>query len=74
MTEYKDMLHVQRACFGRGECKNVEFRIRQLKNLCQWICEHEQELQDDKFDYIFFTGSANLGKYLMEKGLTYLRF
>lgn len=46
MTEYKDMLHAQRAYFGRGECKNVEFRIRQLKNLHQWICEHEQEIMD----------------------------
>lgn len=46
MTEYKDMLHAQRAYFGRGECKNVEFRIRQLKNLYQWICEHKQEIMD----------------------------
>ncbi len=46
MTDYKDMLHAQRAYFGQGECKNVDFRIRQLKNLYQWICGHEQEILD----------------------------
>ena len=44
MAEYKDMLHAQRAYFSKGECKSVDFRIRQLKNLRQWICEHEQEI------------------------------
>ncbi|MDO4312686.1 MAG: aldehyde dehydrogenase [Eubacteriales bacterium] len=46
MAEYKEMLHAQRAYFQRGECKDVNFRIRQLKNLNQWICEHEQEITD----------------------------
>lgn len=46
MADYKSMLHAQRAYFRRGECKNVEFRIRQLKSLLQWICEHEQEIMD----------------------------
>lgn len=46
MTDYKDMLHAQRAYFRQGECKNVEFRVRQLKNLYQWICGHEQEILD----------------------------
>lgn len=46
MAEYKEMLRAQRAYFRRGECKDVEFRIRQLKRLYQWICEHEQEIMD----------------------------
>lgn len=46
MANYKDMLHAQRAYFKRGECKDVEFRIRQLKSLLQWICSHEQEIMD----------------------------
>ncbi len=46
MAEYKDMLHAQRAYFSKGECKSVDFRIRQLKNLRQWICEHEQEIME----------------------------
>lgn len=46
MAEYKEMLHAQRAYFGKGECKDVEFRIRQLKKLYQWICEHEQDIMD----------------------------
>lgn len=44
MAEYKDMLHAQRAYFSKGECKSVDFRILQLKNLRQWICEHEREI------------------------------
>lgn len=44
MAEYKEMLHAQRAYFQRGECKDVDFRIRQLRNLYRWICEHEQEI------------------------------
>lgn len=40
------MLHAQRAYFGKGECKDVNFRIAQLKKLYQWICEHEQEIMD----------------------------
>ncbi len=46
MAEYKNMLHAQRAYFGKGECKDVNFRIAQLKKLYQWICEHEQEIMD----------------------------
>lgn len=46
MVEYKNMLHAQRAYFGKGECKDVNFRIAQLKKLYQWICEHEQEIMD----------------------------
>lgn len=46
MAEYREMLHAQRAYFGRGECKDVEFRTRQLKKLYRWICEHEQEIMD----------------------------
>lgn len=46
MAEYKDMLHAQRAYFSKGECKSVDFRLRQLKNLRQWICEHEQEITE----------------------------
>ncbi|MCI9270741.1 MAG: aldehyde dehydrogenase [Dorea sp.] len=46
MAEYKNMLHAQRAYFSKGECKDVDFRIRQLKNLHLWICEHEREIMD----------------------------
>lgn len=46
MAEYKNMLYAQRAYFNKGECKDVDFRIRQLQNLKQWICEHEQEIMD----------------------------
>ena len=46
MTEYKSMLHAQRAYFGTGECKDVNFRIVQLKKLYRWICGHEQEIME----------------------------
>lgn len=46
MADYKAMLHAQRAYFQKGDSKDVDFRIRQLKNLYQWICEHEQEIMD----------------------------
>lgn len=50
MAEYKDVLHAQRAYFMKGKCKDVDFRIRQLKNLYQWICEHEQEIMDALYE------------------------
>lgn len=40
------MLHAQRAYFGKGECKDVNFRIVQLKKLYRWICGHEQEIME----------------------------
>ena len=46
MMEYKSMLHTQRAYFQTGDTKDVEFRIRQLKKLYQWITVHEQEIMD----------------------------
>lgn len=46
MTKYKSMLHAQRAYFGKGECKDVNFRIVQLKKLYRWICGHEQEIME----------------------------
>lgn len=50
MAEYKDVLHAQRAYFMKGKCRDVDFRIRQLKNLYQWICEHEQEIMDALYE------------------------
>lgn len=44
MTDYKQMLLAQRSFFAKGECKDVEYRIRQLKKLERWIRTHENEI------------------------------
>lgn len=46
MVEYKELLHKQRSYFQTGDTKDVEFRIRQLKRIYQWITDHENEIMD----------------------------
>lgn len=46
MMDYKAMLCRQRAYFRKGDCKNVEFRIRQIQKIYQWVCKHEQDIMD----------------------------
>ncbi len=46
MADYKEILHAQHAYFKEGECKDIEFRIRTLEHLEQWISSHEQEIME----------------------------
>ncbi len=66
MTEYKSMLHAQRAYFQTGDTKDVEFRIRQLKKLYQWITVHEQEIMDALYQDL---NKSNFEAYATEIGI-----
>lgn len=66
MMEYKSMLHKQRAYFQTGDTKDVEFRIRQLKKLYQWITVHEQEIMDALFMDL---NKSNFEAYATEIGI-----
>lgn len=66
MMEYKSMLHKQRAYFQTGDTKNVEFRIRQLKKLYQWITVHEQEIMDALYMDL---NKSNFEAYATEIGI-----
>lgn len=46
MTEYKEMLGRQKAYFMKGETKNVEFRIRQLQRMEEWINSNEEQIME----------------------------
>ena len=66
MMEYKSMLHTQRAYFQTGDTKDVEFRIRQLKKLYQWITVHEQEIMDALYMDL---NKSNFEAYATEIGI-----
>lgn len=66
MTEYKSMLHAQRAYFQTGDTRDVEFRIRQLKKLYQWITVHEQEIMDALYMDL---SKSNFEAYATEIGI-----
>ena len=66
MTEYKSILHAQRAYFQTGDTKDVEFRIRQLKKLYQWIEVHEQEIMDALYQDL---NKSNFEAYATEIGI-----
>lgn len=66
MMEYKSMLHKQRAYFQTGDTKDVEFRIRQLKKLYQWITVHEQEIMDALYMDL---NKSNFEAYATEIGI-----
>ena len=66
MMEYKSMLHAQRAYFQTGDTKDVEFRIRQLKKLYQWITVHEQEIMDALYMDL---NKSNFEAYATEIGI-----
>lgn len=46
MTDFKEIIHRQRAYFKEGACKDIEFRLAQLRRLNQWICEYEAEIMN----------------------------
>jgi len=60
------MLHTQRAYFQTGDTKDVEFRIRQLKKLYQWITVHEQEIMDALYMDL---NKSNFEAYATEIGI-----
>lgn len=66
MIEYKSILHAQRAYFQTGDTKDVEFRIRQLKKLYQWIEVHEQEIMDALYQDL---NKSNFEAYATEIGI-----
>ena len=66
MMEYKSTPHTQRAYFQTGDTKDVEFRIRQLKKLYQWITVHEQEIMDALYMDL---NKSNFEAYATEIGI-----
>ena len=56
----------QRAYFQTGDTKDVEFRIRQLKKLYQWITVHEQEIMDALYMDL---NKSNFEAYATEIGI-----
>ncbi len=46
MMDYKETIKKQRAFFREGKCRNIAFRIAQLKKLDAWITKNESAIMD----------------------------
>lgn len=46
MTDYREILRKQKDFFMKGETRQVEFRLRQLRKMEEWIVENEQKIME----------------------------